>query len=454
MKLFPLLLLLPLLAHAATAPLHPDDFAYGMTLQGEGEGALYGFALPDEVYRHTVRSDLADLRIFNGNGEVVPHLLQHNPASEEIRQRLALPFYPLYADEVASGGETTLRIVPGQQGAVIDLRAQSPQEAKQRTISYFILDASALQQPIRQLAFRWQAGDETFITTVTVEQSSDLSHWQPLASGSLAELLYGDARMQRNEISLSGGHKPYLRVSWPLGARGVRLVAAEAEVAQPGAEPLWHWGGAQERPAAEADRYEFEALGRYPVERLQVVLPQENTMVRATISSTDEPQRGPWRVRYQGVLYSLRHEGGRIESGELPIAISNDRYWRIEVEQAGGGLGAGTPRLQLGWRPHRALFIARGTPPFTLAFGSARSEHLAQDRAVAGWLAAQQRGGAVVEMKTVQPQPLHTLGGESRLRPLPPPLPWKRWLLWGVLIIGVLAMLAMARSLYRQMNRS
>ena len=38
------------------------------------------------------------------------------------------------------------------------------------------------------------------------------------------------------------------------------------------------------------------------------------------------------------------------------------------------------------------------------------------------------------------------------LRPLPPPVPWQRYLLWALLIGGVLVLLAMAVRLYRQMN--
>lgn len=450
------LLLLPLLALAATTPLRPHDFAYGMTLQGDGADALYAFELPDEVYRTTVRSDLGDMRIFNGHGEVVPHLLQHVTVSEQISQTMMLPIYPLYAEEVNTKGETTLRIVPGQQGAVIDLSARAADAAGNSAISYYIIDASALQQPIRRLSFQWEAGKETFVSTVVVEQSSDLSHWRPLASGSLVDLLYGSGRLQRNEISLPSGQDAYLRLSWPMGSKGVKLSAAEAEIAQPGAEAELKWSGTTSRASDGTNgRYEFEVNGRYPVERLQVVLPQDNTIVKATLSSSADPQSNLWAVRYQGVLYSLLHEGKQIDSGELNITTTSDRYWRLDVSQEGGGIGTGSPQLKLGWHPHRVIYVARGAGPFTLAFGSVRAQPLTQDQGLGGWLAARKdKGSEHLEMKTVAPQARQLLGGEERLRPEPPPLPWKKWLLWAVLVAGVLAMLGMARGLYRQMNRA
>ena len=44
------------------------------------------------------------------------------------------------------------------------------------------------------------------------------------------------------------------------------------------------------------------------------------------------------------------------------------------------------------------------------------------------------------------------LAGPDALQPLPPPVPWQRYLLWALLIGAVLVLLAMALRLYRQMN--
>ncbi|MBU0910215.1 MAG: DUF3999 domain-containing protein [Proteobacteria bacterium] len=44
------------------------------------------------------------------------------------------------------------------------------------------------------------------------------------------------------------------------------------------------------------------------------------------------------------------------------------------------------------------------------------------------------------------------LGGLDRLIALPPSPPWKKWLLWGVLISGVMLIGGMAYSLYCQMR--
>jgi hypothetical protein len=45
-----------------------------------------------------------------------------------------------------------------------------------------------------------------------------------------------------------------------------------------------------------------------------------------------------------------------------------------------------------------------------------------------------------------------TLGGPGRLDPPPPPVPWRTWILWGVLCAGVVLLVWMVWRLARQMT--
>ena len=44
------------------------------------------------------------------------------------------------------------------------------------------------------------------------------------------------------------------------------------------------------------------------------------------------------------------------------------------------------------------------------------------------------------------------LGDASRLKPAPPPRDWKRYLLWGILVLGVIILALMALRLYKQLD--
>ena len=63
------LLLLTQLTHAVSE----SDFAYGYTLEVDGDGAIYSLTLPEAVYHGLTRTDRGDLRVFNSQGVAVPH---------------------------------------------------------------------------------------------------------------------------------------------------------------------------------------------------------------------------------------------------------------------------------------------------------------------------------------------------------------------------------------------
>ena len=71
-----LFLLLALARPADAAAPAPEDFASGLDLPGAADGGAYSVALPLAVYEQLTRADLADLRVFNGPGEVVAHALR------------------------------------------------------------------------------------------------------------------------------------------------------------------------------------------------------------------------------------------------------------------------------------------------------------------------------------------------------------------------------------------
>lgn len=61
---------------AADRPPTPQSFAYGLELAISGSNPFHELELPLEVYQNVTRTDLGDIRVFNGNDDIVPHLLR------------------------------------------------------------------------------------------------------------------------------------------------------------------------------------------------------------------------------------------------------------------------------------------------------------------------------------------------------------------------------------------
>ena len=90
------LLLVPALAAAE----QPRDFAYGIPLQTSGQDPLQQLALPRAVYEGVVHADLADLRVFNGAGEVVAHAFRPQATTTTEKPRpLPVTLFAIRTDE-------------------------------------------------------------------------------------------------------------------------------------------------------------------------------------------------------------------------------------------------------------------------------------------------------------------------------------------------------------------
>ena len=134
------------------------------------------------------------------------------------------------------------------------------------------------------------------------------------------------------------------------------------------------------------------------------------------------------------------------------MPAGGDRYWRLKVSEAGGGIGAAAVTVEVAWIPHRIHFLPRGEAPFILAFGSGRADTrnvrsadlpagLPTTEAAKVGIARAEAGEAVL------------LAGEAALKKEMSPVTRKKLLLWGTLLAGVAVLAWMALRLIRQTKR-
>ncbi len=434
---------------AAQSPLQPNDFAFGLPLALEAGGSIYKLLLPAAVYEGVTRPDLSDLRVFNGAGEVAPHLVRALPAkTDSAKTQAPLPFFPLYgkADQRLDG--VSLRVKRDAAGTILDVQTRDVQ-SENRLLAY-LLDASRLQRPIDALVVDFGREPQNRILKVVVGCSDDLENWRPLAiSAVIADLTYGDFSLRQNRISFAATKAKYFRIAWASDEAAPAFDTIAAELAAETVSPPREW---QALPAAVKKKapgeYYFSSPGYFPVDRLRVALPQKNTIAQATFWSRNNDGE-EWRYRTSALIYHLQIANEEIANPEVAIYPAAERQWRMQVEQSGGGLGQGLPQLEIGWVPQQLLFAARGAEPFTLAYGNARLESTEKPKEFLSGL-GQQENLAIKAARVGAPI---SLGGEARLRPPALGRDPKHWILWGILIAGVLILGWMAARLFRQMNQ-
>lgn len=448
-------LLLAGAAHAAAV--RPDDYAQGIAMTALSDRPLVEALLPDSVYQVVTRPDLADVRVFNAEGQPVPHAFCASPvAAEPSITQEALPVFELQAGtrEASGGTNVEVQTANGTQVKVQEAPTTSSTPTGDTGTETWahVIDARAITDALRSIQFDWRSPDGASQANVRIEASDDLDQWRTVVGRSaLLRVTQGDQQLQRKSIPLPQQRYQYLRVVRTDGGPPLQIAGVVAErISMPQAiEPVWFTAN----PVASSDPSEllFDAVRLAPIAYVRLVLPQDNSSVRVRIQSRAGEKAG-WRERWSGEVYSIMSNGERRVSPPAEVAGDHDRYWRVQYAKQGEFLNS-APTLELGYRPARLRFLAQGAGPFTLAFGSRRVEAAP----------AQQCSNLLADVGEKDLENLvgeasmgaqRTLGGVGAFKPLPKKTPVRLVVLWGVLVVGVGVLVAMALSLLKRVRHS
>lgn len=427
--------------------LHPSDFAYGIPIQTTTPGPLFEMPLPRVVYDTVTRADLGDLRVFNARGEDVPYALWASAARNVPAEWTRLPFFPVHASNKRNPDEPALRIQTNKAGSIVSVPA-GPGAGRGAPVVLYLVDASADGRPIRALELNWKdLSAAGFSGDLRVEASDDLKQWRVLTGDApLARLRHEGRLFERRRIEFAPARAKYLRLVWLAPERVVTLSEIKAERLTGPVPPPREW--ATPVPAGRGEHpgeYLYRLSGRMPINTARIRLPQVNTVATVDLLSRAD-QTDAWRVRASGLVYRLSVNGNEVTGDDLSFDpdADGDREWQLRFSPRDAGLAPEAPALELGWVPQQLVFVARGGDgPFLLAYGSAgmppgdfSNEPLLQ-------------APAVKDAREFVPQPATpgaaaALGGNERLQVPFMAYPWRKWLLWlaialGVFLLGLIA---------------
>ena len=431
------------------APPTLQDYSRGIEIFAPMGLPLVEMPLPDAVYQGATRADLADVRVFNADGQPVPHAFCAAPATTEpTTSEAQLPVFELREAPTSanSGTHVELQTAGGTQINVTEPGSGEPLVANGRI---HIIDARASDDPVRAIQFDWQSPDGASQAQVSIEASDDLDRWRVLVPASTLLLATrGNEQLRRERIELPLQSYDYLRVQRTDGGPplAINRVIAERVGQVLEIEPAWFM--ATPLVTDDIQVLFFDTARRAPVSYARLRLQQENSSVRVTLHSRNDG-KAPWIERWSGEVYRIVTDKERRESPPAHFAATTDRYWRLRIAND-PQLYRGT-QLDLGYRPANLRFLAQGQSPFMLAFGSRRAEAAPAsgcDSLLAD-VKADERTKLVSKGVVGAPR---SLGGEDALKPLPKETPARLVVLWTVLVVGVGLLVAMALALLKRVR--
>ncbi|MCF7223368.1 DUF3999 domain-containing protein [Marilutibacter chinensis] len=421
-----------------------------LTLSHDDAGA-YRVTLDESVYRRVQDPGMRDLVVFDGTGAAAPTALfePEQPLARPV-PRLELPWFPVPLPSATTARRWDLVSESDADGRLRRVEVRGSMSGERALADALVVDLSRVREAVAALELEWKPV-EGLDLGYHVEASDDLDHWTPLATrGRLVDLQREGRQLLHRRIELYGllphhQRARYLRLTpdrtdQPLAVTAVTAVfAPRADVAPPSWVEL-----SPVRTSADGLAYEFVLEGRFPVQQADVAL-VGNHAVEWQLESRDVSD-GDWRPRAAPWMgYRVGADGGRSEPAVLAGPV-RDRHWRLRASTA----VSGTPTLRLGYRPEVAVFVAQGTPPYSLAAGSRRT--LREDSPVPRLVdALRERHGRAWQPATAYAGNVRVLAGEQALEPR---RDWRSWLLWGVLLIAALVVAGLAISLLRSTRRT
>lgn len=437
---------------AACAVLHafadaPGDYASGAPLTPTGPDALQRFALPFEAYRDA-RRDLADVRVFNAKGEPVPIAVAAEPeTAKEVARTVALPQFAvstLAASQGARGGaEVTVRT---SDGTLVQIRGKGT-AGKTVVPAAYLLDASKLEEPLQALVFAWNAAPGTQVVRVSIEASEDLQNWRRVGSASLVRLESDGRVLEQPRAAFAATKSKYYRVTWTPGIFDLRGVQGELEPAVKKAPRsiLTVKAANGERPG----EFVYDLGARLPIDAVRIVPGERNSVATFAIHARTGAG-SEWTPVATSVFYRLVRDGNEVQSGPLEIAPRTAREWMARTDPQAGGVGGVAPRIEAQWRDAEVVFVARGDPPFRLAFGNpdAKSAWTPVSTLVPGYKRGDEMKIAEARLGAIESGAVRGSNWPAWAAELGP----RKLTLWAILLAAVAVLGFMAWRLSRQMR--
>lgn len=423
----------------------PADFTTQVPLSVSGDGPWYRLELPLAVQLNARQADLGDVRVFNAAGEPQAYALSRQASQRsESRKVTDVKWFPLYAAD-------TRQTLPGvvmkttTEGTLVEIKPSAAAKPGQQVLRGWVLDASAIKAPLQQLSLDWSREQEGF-QRFSIEASDDLQHWESWGDGQVARLSFADERVEQHDVSLPGQSARYLRLVWQ-GQAAPLLTSAKLASATRSSLPMpLVWSQPLAGTRVKAGEYSWQLPTGLSVERLRIELRQPNTLAPVTVSGRSDSKQA-WQPLSNGLLYRLTQNGQDVVQDELPLPGQVVHQLNLQVDERGGGLGTEAPALRFAVRATQLVFLARGEPPFTLALGNAsvKAANLPLSTLIPDYSAERLKalGQAKVAGDIVATSPVVVAAVDHGPN-------WKKLGLWAVLLLGVVALGAMAYSLLRK----
>lgn len=436
-------LILSILGSQAQAAAEIQDFAYQAAI-GESDQKLQRVELPLTVILESTSTSLRDLAVFNVDGKQMPHSVTLTP-NTLIDHELELPFHKFDRFLRQQTKIVTTREQNQQQDSISELETTERIAVQSVRNDYLIeLAPDGESRGFDRLELQWRHEPASQILEVRVEAGNELDRLRGIRPRkSLTNNESGDPDW-RSIKHIPAGNK-YLRLTPINDITGFELLRVTAHYRETRApSTLTH----EIMPDFVADETGEFYFFKYPsvvaAASMRIIPGDEHSIIIGDLYASNEAEPDKRRLVERG----FRQHNISDEEVRPSRPFNMTRLRPASIWFSSSSALVAPPRVELDYPQYEVVFLGDGNGPYRLAWGSYAYQPVSGNlrELLEGNLRDTQQRGALVQLGATE-----EAGGIDRLSPQTT-LPWKKWLLWALLVLAAITTGRMAYRLYGEMN--
>ncbi|SFG16936.1 Protein of unknown function [Duganella sp. CF458] len=454
-------LLLAAAVATTTASDMPQDYTHLIPLSVAGKPSVVQLQLPREAYLNARSASLNDLRVFDAHGTPQAFALrQPDAASSTTHRALPVRIFPLMAER-PDAPLAGLEVSTATDGRVLSVRLPAQQgtpsaSRTQERLAGLVLDLrqEGLPEPptVDALHFTLPPGRQTYTGQVWLEASDDLKRWEAVGVAELSWLANAsDETLANDKLEFPARPMRYARLSWRSGEPlPFAAISAQAPVHRLAATPVESLLLPAQPGRDPRDLQYSKPAGVTPL-GVGLQVDSGNMVLPAMLGSYVEVRRtGQFRFEpaVRTTFYRLEQDGKTRFSGDIAVPVWIGERWVLRFDQP----PPVKPALRISWQPATLVFVAGGTPPYTLAVGRDKAAPAARDigEVAPGFTPAELRTLERATAGAAQEQLAALANAAKRASADNSAAQNRLVILWGVLVLGVAVVAGMVWRLLRQ----
>lgn len=445
-------------AQADDAPLTPMDFYQGAEVTSYETSPFYRLTLPESVYLNTAWPDLRDVRVFNNAGKAVTFALSRVDTPKTEQQVIPLHIFPMDMKVVKSNSEEAKNKVTLKSSNGVEINLYQDENGTSATSFLLQVDqGTKLENGFNQILLSWDRPKNSWQTKVSLYSSEDLKEWDKQADNApLMDLTSGTERLLLNHIDINGYNTSRNSRYWLLVIDGDgQAVSPIITKAEGVVINRYSQTETFELPFSAnviSDReVEYHLTRPQPLSSLSILLNENNTVLPISVEYRRQASDEQWLPLAKTVIYQM--EDSRASE---PLALDQSLIQAIRIKAINGSWGDLPPRVTGKRNQVDVIFNAQGSPPYALAWGSNPAPSASIDAKLLV-PASELPTDGLSGLPQAYLGESFILGGEERLKATTPAessSQWQTWLLWGMLILGVLGLGLIVMKLAREVMGS